>query len=72
MEGVMWSTKLLPSGDKWLVELRLDLEVVATLSLDEWADLSATKVIADSHSEGTQQHQRPAPLQTEVPATRLG
>lgn len=42
----MWTTRLDWNGTNWVVQLLRDQVVVATLTLDEWAELSATKVLA--------------------------
>jgi hypothetical protein len=42
----MWTTRLEWNGSNWLVHLSRDGVMVATMTLDEWANLSATKYVA--------------------------
>jgi len=41
----MWTTTLDWNGTHWLVHLSRDGRTVATMTLDEWAELSATKYV---------------------------
>ena len=43
----MWTTRLEWNGKNWLVHLARDGVVVATMTLDEWANLSATKDLVE-------------------------
>ncbi|WP_354141899.1 hypothetical protein [Bradyrhizobium sp. RT11b] len=43
----MWTTRLDWNGTHWLVYLSRDGAVVATMTLDEWAKLSATEYLLD-------------------------
>ncbi|MET4750385.1 hypothetical protein ABIB08_004737 [Bradyrhizobium sp. RT11b] len=44
---IMWTTRLDWNGTHWLVYLSRDGAVVATMTLDEWAKLSATEYLLD-------------------------
>jgi hypothetical protein len=43
----MWATRMEWNGKHWLVHLSRGDVVVATLSLDDWAKLSATKLLVE-------------------------
>jgi hypothetical protein len=43
----MWTTRLDWNGTHWVVYLSRDEVLVATMSLDDWAKLSATKFLVE-------------------------
>lgn len=44
----MWTTEIVRADDHWQVYLLRDGKHIATMTLDEWASLSATQQVARS------------------------
>jgi hypothetical protein len=60
----MWITTLDWNGSNWLVYLSRDGRTVATMTLDDWAALSATEYLIENNHPAPQsrpsRHQAPA------------
>ena len=64
----MWTTRMHWNGNNWMVYLmRDDKHLVAKMSLDEWAQLSATTFLLDDRDQQAQAEQPAAARSAAVP-----
>jgi hypothetical protein len=56
----MWSTRMDWNGTSWVVHLSRGATVIATMTLDEWTDLRATKYAASELNNSPATQARPS------------